>query len=80
MATCPHCKGPLTDSHRCPKRPLMVAAEILVCAVAGGFAGLLLVALFDPRGLVTDVDTLSVIAGALVGIGIDRAVRSHTLF
>lgn len=75
MATCPHCKGPLTDSHRCPRRPVVVTAEILGCAVAGGFAGLLLVALFDPRGQVADVDTLSMLAGALIAIGIDRTIR-----
>lgn len=54
----------------------MVAAEILACAVAGGFTGLLLVALFDPRGQITDVDTVSIIAGALVFVGINRALRS----
>lgn len=77
MATCPRCKGYLTDSHRCPKRPLVAVMEILVCAVAGGFAGLMLVAIFDPRGQVADVDTLSVIAGALIAVGIDRTLRHH---
>lgn len=76
MATCPQCKGHLTDSHRCPRRPIVVAAEILACALAGGFVGLLLVALFAPRGQVTDVDSLSVIAGALIAVGINRALRS----
>src|SRR6476620_6608529 len=50
MATCPRCKGHLTDSHRCPRRPVVVAAEIVVTAVIGGVAGLLLVVMFDPTG------------------------------
>ena len=75
MATCPRCKGHLTDFHRCPRRPLMSALETLACAAAGGFAGLLIVALFDPRGQFTEVDSLSLIAGALIGIGVDRTLR-----
>lgn len=75
MATCPRCKGHLTDSHRCPRRPLFVAAEITAAALAGGFAGLLLVALFDPQGQITDVDTISVVAGALIAVGMNRALR-----
>src|SRR6185436_7317715 len=29
MATCPRCKGHLTDTHRCPKSRVMVALEIV---------------------------------------------------
>jgi hypothetical protein len=54
----------------------MVAAEIAATAVFGGLAGLLLVALFDPRGQMTDVDSISVVVGALVAVGINRALRS----
>jgi hypothetical protein len=54
---------------------MMAALEMLACAAAGGFAGLLLVALFDPRGRFTEVDSLSLIAGALVALGVDRALR-----
>ena len=53
----------------------MVAVEILASALLGGFAGLLLVAVFDPRGQITDVDTISVIGGALIAVGINRALR-----
>jgi hypothetical protein len=52
-----------------------VAAEITATAIAGGFAGLLLVALFDPRGQITDVDSISVVVGALIAVGINRALR-----
>ena len=75
MATCPRCKGHLTDSHRCPRRPVIVALETVVVALAGGFAGLLLVAIFDPRGQITDVDSVSAIGGALIAVGIHRALR-----
>ena len=77
MATCPRCKGHLTDSHKCPRRPLVVAAQITAAALSGGFAGLLLVAIFDRAGQITDADySISVIAGALIAIGLQRALRS----
>ena len=75
MATCPHCKGHLTEHHRCRRRPLLVAVEMVAWAVAGGFAGLLLAALFDPHGLITDLDWLSTIAGSIVAVGIGRGIR-----
>lgn len=75
MATCPQCKGHLTEHHRCPRRPVLAWAETLLWAVAGGFAGLLLVAMFDPHGQITDLDSISVIAGALLAVGINRVVR-----
>ena len=76
MATCPRCKGHLTDNHRCPRRAVFVAAEIIGWALAGGFAGWFSVAIFDPRGQMTDVDSISAIAGALIAVGINRALRS----
>ena len=77
MATCPRCKGHLTDSHKCPRRRTIVAAEIIASALAGGFIGLLVVAIFDRAGQITDIDySISVIAGALIAIGLQRALRS----
>ena len=32
MATCPQCKGHLTEGHRCPRRRIYVVAEIVACA------------------------------------------------
>jgi hypothetical protein len=75
MATCPRCKGHLTDSHRCPRRSSVVALEIALAAIAGGFAGLLLVAIFDPRGQMTDIDTVFIVVGALAGVAINRSLR-----
>jgi hypothetical protein len=76
MATCPHCKGHLTDGHRCPRRRSLVVVEIAASFIAGGFGGLLLLAAFDPRGQVTDMDAVAFIAGAFVAVGINRFVRN----
>jgi hypothetical protein len=76
MATCPRCKGHLTDSHICPRRPLIVAAEITAAAIAGGLIGLVLVSLFDQHGQGTDgAYALSIGAGALIAVGIHRMMR-----
>lgn len=76
MATCPRCKGHLTDGHRCPRRTSLVALEIVASGIGGGIAALLLLAVFDPRGQVTDLDSVTFIVGALGAIGINRALRS----
>jgi hypothetical protein len=76
MATCPHCKGHLTEGHRCPNRRGLVVAEVLACAVAGGLASLLILAMFDPFHQATDLDAIAVIAGALVAVGINRVLRA----
>jgi hypothetical protein len=75
MATCPHCKGHLTDMHRCPRRPAVVITEITVAAIGGGLAGLLVVAAIDPRTQFTTLDSVAIVVGACVAIGIDRALR-----
>ena len=76
MATCPRCKGHLTDSHLCPRRPVRVAAEVAAVALLGGFAGLLLVAIFDPHSPVPNIDTICAASGALIAVGINRALRA----
>jgi hypothetical protein len=53
-----------------------VVAEIIACGIAGGLAGLLLLAAFDPRGQATDMDATAIVIGALVAVGIDRILRS----
>jgi hypothetical protein len=77
MATCPRCKGHLTDSHRCPRRSYFGVVEVILAALAGGAAGLLLVILFDPTGReITDFESaMSVVVGALLAVGINRALR-----
>jgi hypothetical protein len=76
MATCPNCRGHLTEGHRCPRRRLYVIAEIIACGLAGGLAGLLLLAAFDPRGQATDMDVTAAIGGAVVAVGLNRILRS----
>jgi hypothetical protein len=39
-------------------------------------AGLLLLAAFDPRGQVTDMDATAIVGGAIVAIGLNRVLRS----
>lgn len=76
MATCPNCKGHLTEGHRCPKRRAYVIAEIIASGVAGGLAGLLLLAAFDPRGQATDMDATAIIGGVVIAVAINRILRS----
>jgi hypothetical protein len=78
MATCPYCKGHLTDGHRCPasRRRYLTIIEVIASFIAGGFAGLLLLAAFDPRGQVTDMDAVAFTVGALMAVGINRFIRS----
>jgi hypothetical protein len=75
MATCPRCKGHLTDSHKCPRRPAVVGLEIALAAIAGGVAALLLLAVVDPQGRLSNVDSAVVVGGALVAIGFTRFLR-----
>ena len=76
MATCPRCKGHLTDSHKCPRRPVVVAAKTTAVGLAGALAGLVLIAVFDTHEQITNLDLILVVAaGALIGIGINRAMR-----
>lgn len=76
MATCPRCKGHLTESHRCPRRPVVVAIETTLAAIVGGAAGLLLVVIFDPRNQISDVDTMYfVLGGAVAGVVLSRVFR-----
>jgi hypothetical protein len=75
MSTCPRCHGHLTDTHRCPRRPAILAAEIALAGVAGALVALLAIALVDPHGHLTQVDTVVVTAGLFAGIGLDRLLR-----
>ena len=72
MATCPNCKGHLTDGHRCPRRRVFVIAEIIASGFAGALAGLLLFALFTTRD---DMDAIGIFGGAALAIWINRMVR-----
>jgi hypothetical protein len=74
MATCPRCKGHLTDNHRCPRRPLLAAVEIVFAGLAGAVIALVITALTFPQArLAVDLSALSI--GALAGVGLDRYLR-----
>lgn len=75
MSTCPRCKGHLTGTHRCPRRPAVVITEITLAAIAGGLSGLVLVAALDPGSQVTSLDSIAILGGACLGIGVDRFLR-----
>lgn len=75
MSTCPRCKGHLTDSHRCPRRRGLVAAELAAAAIVGGGAGLLLVAVLDPDRQFVQAESVAILLGALTGVALDRLVR-----
>jgi hypothetical protein len=74
MATCPHCKGHLTDNHRCPRSPKRRVFEVVLAATAGGLAALLLTAIIDPHGQLS-LDGVLLIVGVLAGVGLDYWLR-----
>jgi hypothetical protein len=53
-----------------------VVIELIASALAGGLGAWLLLAAFDPRGQITDMDVFSFAAGAVAGVAINRFVRS----
>jgi hypothetical protein len=48
---------------------------VALAALAGAVAGLLVVALIDPEGRMTLLDTIVVTVGVFAGIGLDRLLR-----
>ena len=52
-----------------------MAAEVILAALAGALAALVVIALVDPGGQLTHIDTAAVTAGMLGGIGFDRLLR-----
>ena len=75
MATCPRCKGHLTENHRCPRSPARKAFEISLAAIAGALAMLVIMAIVDPHGQVS-FDGVLLVAGGLAGVGVDKGLRS----
>jgi len=54
----------------------LVVVEIIAAGIAGGLASFLLLAAFDPRGQIADMDVVAISVGVLAGIGINRFLRS----
>jgi hypothetical protein len=76
MATCPRCKGHLTDGHRCPRRTVFVAVEIVAWAIAGALVSFALLAAFDPHNQASDLDMVAIAVGAVAAVGINRILRA----
>jgi hypothetical protein len=74
MATCPRCRGHLTEDHRCPRSPARKALEVSIAALGGGLGALLVMSLIDPHGQI-GFDGVVLLGGALAGVIIDRWVR-----
>lgn len=49
--------------------------ELTLAAIAGGLVALLVVALIDPNGQLTRIDTAAITVGVFGGIGLDRLLR-----
>lgn len=73
MATCPRCRGHLTENHRCLRTS--AAAQISAPALAGGLLALLVVSLVDPGDELTYIGPTAVTIGVFGGIGLDRLLR-----
>jgi hypothetical protein len=74
MATCPRCKGHLTENHRCPRSVVRRAIETTLAAAAGGAIALVIFSLIDPEAR-SMMDGVLLVGGALVGVGLERWLR-----
>lgn len=70
MATCPHCRGHLTEHHRCPALKRALAIDLSVSALVGGLSALAFVAIFDPQQVTVDLDALVFALGAVLALGV----------
>jgi hypothetical protein len=75
MATCPRCRGHLTDTHRCPRRPRRTFTRIAIAGLAGALVAMAAIALVDPEGRLAHIDALVITAGLGAGIGLDQLLR-----
>jgi hypothetical protein len=74
MATCPRCKGHLTENHRCPRSRGRIVFETGLAAIGGGLFTLLVLAILDPHAQ-SAFDALLLVIGGLLGIAADRFFR-----
>ncbi len=74
MATCPRCKGHLTENHRCPRSRGRIAFETGLAAVGGALFTLLVLAILDPHAQ-SGLDGVLLVGGGLLGIAVDRFLR-----
>jgi hypothetical protein len=74
MATCPRCKGHLTEDHRCPRSRGRIFYEVAFSGIAGAFGALLIASLIDPHGQMA-MDAVMLILGALLGVALNWWIR-----
>ncbi len=67
MATCPHCLGPLTDDHQCPKQRSHRTWQLLACTFGGAALGFIVMALVDPAQRSMNLDVWVIALGAVAG-------------
>jgi hypothetical protein len=67
MATCPHCLGPLTDDHQCPRERALRSWQLAGCTIGGGVLGFIVMALVDPAQRSTNLDIWVIALGAVMG-------------
>ena len=77
MATCPHCLGPLTDTHRCPRRRHLSAMLTTASALLGGVCGFVTMAILDPGHRSTHLDIWVVAGGMIIGAVLYQALGSR---
>jgi hypothetical protein len=77
VSTCPRCKGPLTDTHRCPRRPIVEALEAIAVSVGGGIAALVIFSLIDTGQRFAHLDLWLFIAGSLAARGVHVYLRAR---
>lgn len=68
MATCPKCGGHLTSRHRCRRTTEQIVTDAVLSAVIGGIWALAMAAVFDRRGLTSDMDLVFFLGGAAIGV------------
>jgi hypothetical protein len=78
MATCPHCLGPLTDTHRCPRRRHVRAMMMALSALAGGASGFVTMAILDPGQASTHLDIWVIAGGMFIGAALYQVLASRS--
>jgi hypothetical protein len=53
----------------------VVATEITLAGLTGGFAGLLVSVALNPGGQMTMTDAIAILTGAAIVIGVERVMR-----
>jgi hypothetical protein len=77
MATCPRCRGPLTETHVCPRRPFAEAFRAITVSIAGGLAAIVIFSLIDTEQRYAHLDLWMFVAGSLGARGIQIYLRSR---